>query len=75
MATEKIKAGLIELHVGNFASKKDAARFQCFADGLHSMGGGIAITPLYSEEGVLMSFTVDSARADEILTKIREEEC
>ena len=56
----KIKAKLIGLEVGGFATEKDKEEFDKLCEGLWGFNKGITITPSYSEEGELMSFIVDS---------------
>lgn len=69
---QKIRAGIFEFAAGNFESEEDKKAFEEFSLAAHLMGEGVVITPLYSKNGELMSFTVDSAKADAILTKIKE---
>ena len=63
----KIKAKLIELHVGAFSTKKDKREFDKLVKGLWEFNNGIVITPFYSKEGELMSFIVDSKRAVKLI--------
>jgi len=62
-----IKAKLIELHVGDFSTKKDKLEFKRLCKGLMSFNDGITITPYYSKEGELMSFIVDSKKAAKLI--------
>jgi len=69
----KIKAKLIELHVGGFSTKKDKEEFDKFRKALWSFNDGIVISQLYSKEGELMSFTVDSKKAFKIINELINE--
>lgn len=66
----KIKAKLLSLTVGGFLTKKDKEEFDKLGKGLRDFNSGIVITPLYSEEGELMSFTIDSKKAFKIINKL-----
>lgn len=63
----KIKAKLIGLTAGDFATKKDKEEFDKLCNGLWAFNKGIVITPYYSKEGELMSFCVDSKKAARLI--------
>ena len=71
--TDKIKANLIGLEVGGFESEEDSQAFDEFKNSLYSMTKGIVIIPNYNEDtGELMSFTVDSKKAHNIVERIED---
>jgi len=69
----KIKAKLINLAVGDFKTKKDRQEFDKFCKGLWGFNDGMTITPYYSKEGELMSFTVNSKKAAEMIKEFEGE--
>jgi len=70
----KIKARFIELHAGGFETKEDKENFDKFSNNMLKTFSGIcAITPILDDStGEMMSFVVDSPRADEILTNLKK---
>lgn len=59
----KIKAKLIGLEVGGFATKKDKEKFDKLCGGLWNFNKGIIIIPFYNDDGELTSFVVNSKKA------------
>lgn len=70
----QIKAKLIELHVGAFETEEDRRGFDILCNRLHDFNNGITITPIYSDDGELMSLIIDSNKAAKILKEICDED-
>ena len=70
----QIKAKLIELHVGEFEAEEDRRGFYVLCNRLHDFSSGVTITPIYSDDGELMSLIIDSNKAAKILKEICDED-
>jgi hypothetical protein len=64
----KIRAKWFNFRMHGFKTVKDKKLYQEFITRCFGMNG-VVVTPIYSDKGELMSFMVDSEKADKILGK------